>query len=271
MLIVTTFKLAKVRKPTGDAVLPHFVSRAHDVERLMNEKAETADLDDSEVIDISSDSDDEDQENKAPVVKVKTEPGVHTTAGPTVHRAPNNRLRPPTTTSSGRAQERNNLLVNLTNTLDPAAQAARAEDRAARSFQSAQIMTLSSQVRDSQMTIENLRSQLAASERRVAAAERLSERHAASAARLLDKLEFLKMFSGGGFIMGTAHHGGNSYVSGTQNSQTYNIPASSSGSSSSVPPIVVTAPLHSENDDVTEESDGEAPASEGLNGANVDK
>lgn len=41
----------RTTKPTGDAECPPHVERAHNIETLMNEKASTRDLDDSEIVD----------------------------------------------------------------------------------------------------------------------------------------------------------------------------------------------------------------------------
>ncbi|RXW18718.1 hypothetical protein EST38_g7134 [Candolleomyces aberdarensis] len=189
-------QLAKQKKPTGDAEVPQFVARAWMVEEAMNEKAGSRDLDDEEfaedAISVSSDDEENHKENKAPAEsnsEVKAEQkGVKTekdpSLGPVVRRPANDRLPQAPPRSRARANEA--LLANLTNTLDPAAQAARAEDRAARSLQTTQILSLTSQLREAQGTIEGLRTQLADAERRCAAAERRA-----------DKLEMMEMIHRG--------------------------------------------------------------------------
>ncbi|KIM82645.1 hypothetical protein PILCRDRAFT_88637 [Piloderma croceum F 1598] len=63
----TKFKqLVKVSKPMGDAECPLQVERAHQIDWLLNEKAGTQDLDDSEIVDANeeeSDGDSDDGDN----------------------------------------------------------------------------------------------------------------------------------------------------------------------------------------------------------------
>jgi hypothetical protein len=68
-------QLVKTSKPTGDAECPPHVQRAHEIEKLMNEKAGSRDLDNGDIVDASDaiivTSDDED--NKPVDTKVKVE------------------------------------------------------------------------------------------------------------------------------------------------------------------------------------------------------
>ncbi|RXW19011.1 hypothetical protein EST38_g6850 [Candolleomyces aberdarensis] len=198
-------QLVKQKKPTGDAEVPFFVLRAWEIEDAMNKKAETQDLDDEDFVDAPieiSDNDDTDDsnnsDNDAPPPKatsnkenmaqtkkkVKQEAAIVTKGKNlsmkdgsefVLQRLANNRLTT-TTTACSCVHASDTLLANLTNTLDPTAQAARAEDCAARSMQTAQILSLSSQLRESQALVENFRAQLSAAERCCATAERCADK-----------------------------------------------------------------------------------------------
>lgn len=167
--------------------MPEYVYQAHEIEDAMNEKAGTRDLDDDDiaddVVEISSDDDDDDDAPPKPLPsapkKTKKEPVDNT--GPIARRAASDRISQP-------RQPRNmgaNLLSTLSGALDPAAQAARQEERAARTFQTSQLFALTAQLRESQNLVESLRTRLAESDRDRNAAERRA-----------DKAEMMAMFSG---------------------------------------------------------------------------
>ncbi|KAF6741728.1 hypothetical protein DFP72DRAFT_1083231 [Ephemerocybe angulata] len=93
-----------------------------------------------------------------------------------VRRAPTNDIK----TGAARvprSRGAESLLTNLTSTLDPNVQAARAEERSARGMQATQNLSLSSQLRETQYLIENFRFQLSDAERRCAAAERRADKY----------------------------------------------------------------------------------------------
>lgn len=60
----------KTTKPTGDAELPRNVEEALEIEELMNDKAGTCDLDDSDIGDFDDNDSDSESDNKnAPMRK----------------------------------------------------------------------------------------------------------------------------------------------------------------------------------------------------------
>jgi hypothetical protein len=181
-------QLVKTEKPTGTAECPPHIDRAHAIESDMNEKAGTRDLDDNDivdndnvdtdVIDISSEDDEEPikltDTKPAAAKKIKVEPG--TEANAARHEGPVARRIPITSSRHQTNPPGQDLLKNISNALDPTLQVERNEDRAARSFQTTQILALSNQVRDTQALLEGLRNRLSESERERYAAERRADR-----------------------------------------------------------------------------------------------
>ncbi|KAF9019861.1 hypothetical protein BDZ89DRAFT_1206543 [Hymenopellis radicata] len=151
------------------------IERAHQIESLMNEKAHTRELNDSDIDDVQAESeieilsDDFDaDENPVPAKKakvlkpkpvlIKSEPRTEFIT---------RRSNAPRTSRP----DAQNLLSSISSALDPAAQAARDDERSARSFQTTQYLALSNQLRDMQTQISQLQMQLMESERGRQAAE----------------------------------------------------------------------------------------------------
>ncbi|KAG6863954.1 hypothetical protein C0991_001600 [Blastosporella zonata] len=197
-------QLVKTTKPTGDAYCPPQVERAQKIEFLMNKKAGTRDLDDSEIVDayedniieISSNEEDaDDNETLAPCKKaskkpiIKTEPGsVPKPLGPIARRAAMNRLTVSTALSHPLRRGAHDLLATLSSALDPSFQVARDDEHASRSLHTTQLFTMSQQLRDAQATIESLCSHLLEADQEQQAAE-----------RRLDRAELKAMMSAGCF------------------------------------------------------------------------
>ena len=142
--------------------MPEYVYQAHEIEDAMNEKAGTRDLDDDdiadEVVEISSDDDDEDDEPPKPPPSSKKASGPikkesNDNSGPVARRATSDRIAQPRQSRNAGA----NLLATLSGALDPATQAARQEERAARTFQTSQLFSVSAQLREAQNLVESLR------------------------------------------------------------------------------------------------------------------
>lgn len=155
----------------------------------MDDKVGTRDLDNNELIDANDDADDadntdnndddpisissDDDKDETPPTKpslkkglVKQEPGL-ASQGPVARRAASGCLttpiRPTPRTSRVAPLE---FLNTITRSLDPRVQAARDEEWTARSLQTTQLFSLTSQLRDSQATLEDLRNRLSTAERR---------------------------------------------------------------------------------------------------------
>jgi hypothetical protein len=154
------------------------------IDELINERAGTRDLEDSDFagddddtpdhISISSE-DDKDNRSK-PVVKVAIARSNRTDTAP-----------PRRTARNANGIE---LIERLSTAFDPATQQARDEDRANRALHSTQYIALSQQLRDSQANIESLRNQLGEVQNRLHDADRGRDR-----AEL--KLEMVQLSSGG--------------------------------------------------------------------------
>jgi len=144
-------QLTKTKKPTGDGVCPPEVKRALFIDDLINDRAGTRDLDDGDFADETrqssppipwSDSDNgQPQEQRSAVARSKRD------------------VAPVPCHGAARAAGLE-LFGKLTEALDPQAQRARDEERANRSFQTTQILTLTQQLRDSQRMIDKLQDQL---------------------------------------------------------------------------------------------------------------
>ncbi|KAF9034409.1 hypothetical protein BDZ89DRAFT_1130633 [Hymenopellis radicata] len=173
-------QLVRTSKPTGDAYCPPEIDRAHEIEELMNDKTNTRDLnnsdinsgdtEDSEIECLSQpDSEDETSAVKKAKAAAKPKPVVVKTEPEFIARrsaAPNHLSRPRTSRT-----EAQTLLTTISNALDPSVQAARDEERSARTFQTTQLLTLSNQLRDAQTQIAQLQSRLLDGERGRFAAE----------------------------------------------------------------------------------------------------
>ncbi|KIK77069.1 hypothetical protein PAXRUDRAFT_167937 [Paxillus rubicundulus Ve08.2h10] len=146
----TKFKqLVKTTKPTGNGVCPPEIKRAHHIDSLINERAGTHDLGDSDFDDADGgrtgpSSDDDSLPQPEPRVAVA--------------RSARNEAPPPCCNAHGIATT--GLLNSLSNAFDPTVQRARDEDQASRSLANTQLLTLSQQLHDSQATNESLRGQL---------------------------------------------------------------------------------------------------------------
>jgi hypothetical protein len=160
----------KTSKPTGDAECPPHVQRAHEIEKLMNEKAGSHDLDDVDIVDVSDaiiiTSDDED--NKPVDIKVKVEK----TRGPIAQRPPTDHV----TTRNTARNTSQNLLATISNVLDPDTRRARNEEHSINTLQTSQIFTLTSQLREAQRVADDLRNQLMEADPQRNAAERRADR-----------------------------------------------------------------------------------------------
>lgn len=178
-------------KPTGHADCPPYIDRAHAIEEAMNEKGGSRDLDDDKIVNdaisiSSGDSDDDDDNPPSPKKKalVKSEPG---TKAPIIARCSTSDCLPSAPlhqhcAARGAGQE---FLANISSALDPSVHAQRGEERAARALQASQVFSLTSQLRESQNLVENLRHRLTTAEREHNDAERCA-----------DRAELLSMMSG---------------------------------------------------------------------------
>ncbi|KAJ7305523.1 hypothetical protein DFH08DRAFT_825024 [Mycena albidolilacea] len=133
--------LLKTKKPTGDAHCPPEIKRAHHIEGLINHRADTRELSNSEFDEGSDGS----IEILDPPAAVRTAVACRATSPP-LHRK--SRMNAP------------ELVDKLSQAFDPAALQSQNDEHAKQLFQTTQIFTLSQQLRDAQATIEALRTQM---------------------------------------------------------------------------------------------------------------
>ncbi|KAE9395859.1 hypothetical protein BT96DRAFT_942161 [Gymnopus androsaceus JB14] len=187
----------KMTKPTGDAECPPHIEEAHEIKDLMNAKADSCDLDNEDILDevIEVDSNDggneSDIENVPPLPKKKL-PAKKVQEGPVARCMPSDRLAPSPYTRQNANQE---ILANISNALDPAAQHARSEEHSARALQTTQILTLNGQIRDLQCSMDMMRGQLADANREIREAERRANRAERRADRAEDDSQTLERLS----------------------------------------------------------------------------
>ncbi|KAJ7091997.1 hypothetical protein B0H15DRAFT_777771, partial [Mycena belliarum] len=135
--------ILKQKKPTGSASCPPAIKRAHRIETMINERADTRELHDSDVADEGDASSDDSIEVLDAVARRAPSPPL----------CRNPRMNAP------------ELVNKLSHAFDPDTQRARDEERSQRSFQSAQIFAMSQQLRDAQAIIETLRNRAHDAER----------------------------------------------------------------------------------------------------------
>ncbi|KDR67831.1 hypothetical protein GALMADRAFT_216203 [Galerina marginata CBS 339.88] len=188
-------QLVRTKKPTGEGTIPSEIARALEIEQLILIEAETRELDDSEIVD-QDDQDvlelsTEDEEDSPPARKpnkdvktVKQEPKTYSVG---LSRRMAEREQPAPRNRTSRVNQSQDFLSSISSALDPSTQEARDDARAARSMQSTQIFTMYQTLRDSQTTTETLRTRL-----------QESETARADALRKVDKLEIeLRILTGG--------------------------------------------------------------------------
>lgn len=184
----------KTKKPTGDAYCPPEVKRAHLIDELITERAHTRDISDGE-LDASDGaaSDENAGEDELPLTTKTTKKHriAHDEDFSDVEVVPQSRkktdkvireaiVRRPDPQVPGPARASRNagsaLMARLSDTFDPAAQQARDASRADRSMQNAQFLALTQQLRDANVTAENLRAQISVLQTQVHNAERARDR-----------------------------------------------------------------------------------------------
>ncbi|KAJ6453365.1 hypothetical protein C8R45DRAFT_633831 [Mycena sanguinolenta] len=153
-------QLVKTRKPTGDPDCSPEVKRAKAIDRKISERVGTRDIGDSEFGgDISSD-------DSVEVLK---------SCGKKVHSAVARRAPTPPLPRKSR-MNLPELVTKLAKAFDPETQQSMQEERAQRSFQTAQLFSLTQHIRDANATADALRNQLTQMQTRVHEAERARDR-----------------------------------------------------------------------------------------------
>ncbi|KAJ7772878.1 hypothetical protein DFH07DRAFT_146407 [Mycena maculata] len=149
----------KLKKPTGDGICPPEVKRVYEIEALINERAGTRELNDSDIDDLASSAGSSDNDDE---IQVIDKPEVRTAVAQRARTPPLHRQR------RGAPE----LVDKLTRAFDPEVQKARDEDRYQRAAQNTQLFTLSQQLRDSHTSAESLRNQLTIMQQHLNDAER---------------------------------------------------------------------------------------------------
>ncbi|PPQ95870.1 hypothetical protein CVT26_015609 [Gymnopilus dilepis] len=156
-------QLAGCRKPTGSGRRPGFITRAKAIDKKINEKAGTQNINDSE---FEMDSEEEEGGMEAP----DTQPSKKHTV---VARSDRTEAPAPRRPRGGPASD---LVQKIASALDPDAQRIRDEERANRSLHTTQIFSLNQQLRDAQNTIETLRADNLHLRERLNKVERIRDR-----------------------------------------------------------------------------------------------
>ncbi|KAJ7657588.1 hypothetical protein B0H17DRAFT_1145827 [Mycena rosella] len=156
-------QLLKMKKPTGEGVCPPEVKRVQQIESLINQKAGTRDLNDS---DFDGDTADISSDDGSIEVLDSSSLGVRTAVA---RRVPS----PPLRRTRMNAPE---LVAKLSQAFDPNALKARDDERAHRSLENTQLFTVSQQLRDVQATNESLRTQITTLQAHVHNVERARDR-----------------------------------------------------------------------------------------------
>ncbi|KAJ7201482.1 hypothetical protein C8J57DRAFT_1260794 [Mycena rebaudengoi] len=160
----------KTKKPTGDASCPPEVKRAHQIEELINQRAGTRDLADSDFDTAVDDA-------SSGEVEVIEHPSVCTAVARRVPTPPlrrNPRLNAP------------DVINQLSRAFDPDVQRQRDDERSQRSLQNTQLLAVNQQLRDAQATAEALRAQITIMQGRIHDVERARD----PAELLLDMAEY---------------------------------------------------------------------------------
>lgn len=166
-------KLVRTTKPTGSGKCPPYVKRAHALERLLNERAGTQDLDDSD-IENDADDDDENDDNDQHQDNRRVHKVTIRSVSADNCKSKSEDSAPPR--RGGKGAQSMQIMQKLAGALDPEVQRDRDDQRASRSLQNTHILTLSQQLRDSQATNERLRIELDNERRHVHQLERSLDR-----------------------------------------------------------------------------------------------
>jgi hypothetical protein len=132
----------KTTKPTGDGVCPPDVTRAHEINALINECAGTRDLND---LDFDADASQDDSCNVSLPIEHTTVTRATRTDAPVPHH---------------RGAATSELLTCISGAFDPAIQEARDEQCANRSLANTQLLTQAQQLRDANTVTQGLCTQL---------------------------------------------------------------------------------------------------------------
>ncbi|KAG1852889.1 hypothetical protein DFJ58DRAFT_661033 [Suillus subalutaceus] len=160
-LLETKFKqFVKTTKPTGDGVCPPDVTRAHELDARINERAGTRDLNNSDY-----DAHDDELNCNEQNVKVRS-------MSPLEHTAVTCATQTDTPMPRRRGAAASELLSRISGAFDPAVQQAWDEDRATRSLANTQLLSQGQQLRDANAVTEKLWTQLFDLQSRLFDAER---------------------------------------------------------------------------------------------------
>ena len=168
----------KTRKPTGDAVCPPHVRRAHEIDHKLQSKVACRDLEDGDIIEIDNEGNVSDDEMSDSYDTNRNSPTCDKPI-PRGRRVRTVRVEAPVLSQDSTRQSSSkgtDILEKISKTLDPEAQSRREADRASSMFQTQQLILLQSQIRDLNSTILSLRNQLDDSERRRIDADRRADR-----------------------------------------------------------------------------------------------
>ncbi|KAJ7735310.1 hypothetical protein B0H16DRAFT_1731329 [Mycena metata] len=179
--------LLKHKKPTGDPHCPDEVKRAHRIEVLINQSADTRELSDSDVASAANDDNDNDDNSSL------SDDSVEILASST-KRTANARRAPPLRRHLNAPE----LVDKLSKVFDPAVQKARDKDRAERSFQNTHMLALTGQLRDSQASNDQLYREHAALQSQIYELERSCFKNVSDVVRVNGHVKCKTVYPEGG-------------------------------------------------------------------------
>lgn len=154
--------MVKTKKPMGSGKQPEAITRAKAIDKLINEKVGTRNLDDLEL--------DNNEDEDGYISDLDRDSKVHTMI------ARSDKNEPVSTTRCTRGNQTSELAQRIASSLDPKAQRVRDEERTNCSLQNTHVFTLSQQLHNANTTNESLRSELAAVRERLNKIEHLRDR-----------------------------------------------------------------------------------------------
>ena len=174
-------QLVKTRKPTGDAICPPHIHRAHEINDKLQTKVACRDLEDHEIIEVDDNEGDiSDDEMSDCYERAKETDGGSPVLQVPVHRVRTSRVEAELLSSQESTHQSSSkgtdILEKISKMFDPEVQSRRDADRAASMFQTQQLILFQTQIRDLNSTMLSLRNQLDNSERRRVDADRRADR-----------------------------------------------------------------------------------------------
>ena len=192
-------QLVKTKKPTGDAICPPHIDRAHKINHKLQSKVACRDLEDQDIIEV--DENDSDTSNDKMSDSDDNPEDTDRDSPPPAPRVRTMRVEAPLLSQESARQPSSkgvDILEKISKTFDPEVQSRREADRASSMLQTQQLILFQSQIRDLNSTILTLCNQLDDSERRRINTTRRAD-------RLQNQIDINSAFTRAHLYRSTAH------------------------------------------------------------------